>query len=486
MAQYIKQGSIFGRIGTGIGKGLAAQLPEEIQRGRLSHGLKNFEQEHQNLNPMQQLARLSAIPGVTPQMIQSFAELARYNRQGNAFKNSAGGAPGQPGGAQDARSSADLSGVQTANILDQAANAGMPMQGRFNPTQGQALQEGIQPGPQGRNPPNVGGGELANPNPAPPGQPQLTNYNLGDPNAISRTPWSPTQRNAIISGYIDQGFLPEQAQQLASDDERRYLEVPGVVQKQQQEKKNRNQEAEDALTKQLETRLQKSGEGVFTDITGDMLADLRRAMSKAVVNNPNASAEDIAEDFSKRALRLAKTKKEVQGLGATTGWESIFTGDKVLNKLRSYQKSFEDAGNQEEYFNLLRSDFGLSPQGAAVIAYPAKPETKKFIASYKPNNTTWNQYGPLPDANKIDANSRKAALDIAKVMDDDDSVLAIARMLSERDPYFDQRAFFEELSENPSIRLNPRQRQESGMGERDYLPNWGDIKIFPALRRSTK
>src|SRR6187402_2996953 len=119
MAQYVKQGSLFGRIGSGIGKGLAAQLPEEIQRGRLASGLKSFESEHQDLNPMQQIARLSAIPGITPQSIQTFGELAKVNNQGNAFRNAAGQrAPGQMGGM-----SPGLGEVNQANTLDQAANS---------------------------------------------------------------------------------------------------------------------------------------------------------------------------------------------------------------------------------------------------------------------------------------------------------------------------------------------------------------------------
>lgn len=103
----IPQPNIFGRIGTGIGQGLAEQLPKEIERGRLQSGLKQFEQDYQQLTPIQQLARLSAIPGITPQSIQSFQELAKNQNQGNAFRNSGGGAgapipgenPMQPSGS---------------------------------------------------------------------------------------------------------------------------------------------------------------------------------------------------------------------------------------------------------------------------------------------------------------------------------------------------------------------------------------------------
>ena len=87
MAQQIIEnpGSVFGRLGAGLGKGLAEQLPKEVERSRLSSGLKNFEQESGNLNPMQQLARLSSIAGITPQMIQSFGELGKQQLRGNAL-----------------------------------------------------------------------------------------------------------------------------------------------------------------------------------------------------------------------------------------------------------------------------------------------------------------------------------------------------------------------------------------------------------------
>lgn len=76
MAQYIKQGNIFGRIGSGIGKGLAEQVPKEIERNRLAAGLKELEGK-KDLTPFQQFASLAAIPGITPQMIQSGSELLK-------------------------------------------------------------------------------------------------------------------------------------------------------------------------------------------------------------------------------------------------------------------------------------------------------------------------------------------------------------------------------------------------------------------------
>ena len=87
MSYQVKQGDLFGRIGTGFGQGLSDQLPKEMERGRLASGLQQFEQDSAKLSPIQQLARLSAIPGITPQMIQSFGELGRQQSKSNALTN---------------------------------------------------------------------------------------------------------------------------------------------------------------------------------------------------------------------------------------------------------------------------------------------------------------------------------------------------------------------------------------------------------------
>lgn len=84
MAQTIKQGNIFGRIGSGIGKGLAEQVPKEIERNRLASGLNQLGNQ-QGLSPFQQFAQLSSIPGVTPQMIQSGTDLLRQQARGQAL-----------------------------------------------------------------------------------------------------------------------------------------------------------------------------------------------------------------------------------------------------------------------------------------------------------------------------------------------------------------------------------------------------------------
>ena len=63
--------NIFGRLGKGIGQGIADQLPKEIERQRLSSGLKKLgEQDYSSKTPLQIQADLYSIPGITPEIAQ--------------------------------------------------------------------------------------------------------------------------------------------------------------------------------------------------------------------------------------------------------------------------------------------------------------------------------------------------------------------------------------------------------------------------------
>jgi len=94
--QKIKQGNIFGRIGTGFGQGLAEQLPKEVERSRLAYGLEKLANQ-KDLTPFQQFAGLVSQPGSTPQIVQSGTELLRQQARGKALTEFQGqGSQGQP------------------------------------------------------------------------------------------------------------------------------------------------------------------------------------------------------------------------------------------------------------------------------------------------------------------------------------------------------------------------------------------------------
>lgn len=474
MAQQIKQANIFGRIGTGLGRGLAEQLPKEIERERLSSGLQSFEQEHQNLNPMQQLARLSAIPGVTPQTIQSFSELAKVNNQGNFYKNLAGYQPPDrrnPAGPQGSIASSP----QQPNMPQINPQTGLPMQGGFNqqdPQQGQAAVSGQM---QQR----VATRDNLN---------DTSSENTYNPNALSRLPWTPERRNKNIADYILNGALPVEAKELTADDEARERGEAPVLQQRQRENMERTTTARNELDRQLETKLQKTGEEIYPDLTGEAKIKLQRLMNKALRNNANLSIEDAANEFSDRALSTAKAKGKFDTLAKTTGVEALSKGNDINSKLDDYSDAFRKSGNSEEYYNMLKRDpkdpkgagFGLSSEGAATKAFPPSPPLSSYVKNYKNQNMKQTKYGEVVDPKRTEVNARKAANDIAKLLGENDSVLTIGRELRKKDPYFDQDAFYNEMRLiKDEAGLSERQVNELPERNTDWLPTWGDFLILP-------
>ena len=98
MSYQVKPGSLAGRLGSGIGKGLAEQLPQEMERGRLAQGLQQFSKKYPQSPLIQQYANLLSIPGVkeSPQLLQTFGELARLDRRQQAYARHGQQEPGQP------------------------------------------------------------------------------------------------------------------------------------------------------------------------------------------------------------------------------------------------------------------------------------------------------------------------------------------------------------------------------------------------------
>jgi hypothetical protein len=86
MAQYVKQANIFGRIGSGIGKGLGEQIPKEVERNRLATGLKELG-EQKGLSPFQQFAGLVGVAHEHPQVVQSGERILNQQNYLNALKN---------------------------------------------------------------------------------------------------------------------------------------------------------------------------------------------------------------------------------------------------------------------------------------------------------------------------------------------------------------------------------------------------------------
>lgn len=459
MAQQIKQGNIFGRLGTGIGQGLAEQIPKEIERNRLAAGLKEFEQSHQDLSPMQQMARLSSIPGVTPQMIQTFGELAQRQNLSNAYMRRAGVQPGVP---VPQNSSQELKNIQFGQTKP------YPSVQVFN--QQQPVSEGAQREDQKQE------NQVS--------QPQSVQINPLDQRLQPIAPWSEDQVATSNARYLGMGFTPQEADQLTRQAEQRSIDEKRTFQEQQKYLESQQSEVAKDLRASIETRLQKQGTELYNDITGNQLANMEREADRDLVLNPNLTKKDIVENWSKKALELAKTNSQFNALARTTGPEALLKGDEILRKLTAYRDIYKNSGNSEEYQKELMAKFNLSPQGSAAIAFERSPEVKKYIEKHTQTPTRAVLGGELKSPEKAESHARRTAIQISQIMKPEDSLLAIARDLSKKDPDFDQQSFFEQFQQDANkLNLNERQRREIAEGVPGLVPYWGDILVFPWLKK---
>ncbi len=476
MGYKVSQGNIFGRIGEALGNSLSETVPKEIERHRLASGLKDFEQSHESLTPMQQMARLLAIPGITPQGVQSMGELAKQGNTRAAYARSAQAQQAQQ--QQEPQASPDLQRQQFGQLMEQQAQAqqgqpGRAMQQQAQPAQQEPQQRGQlqqQQAPQQQMQP-LQADEF--------GQPQIVPTNPLEERNLTPSPWTPEKRDARISKYINQGFPPEEAQKLAADDESRQMADAAAYKQRNEELKGIRTEAKTELDARIKQKLQKSGEGVYEDLSGKLINDLNRGMERDLRLNPKASVADVAEKWSNKALRIAKNKTKANKLIQTTGSENFIKGKSEINKLKEFGEIMREEGASDDFFNLLQSKGGTSPQGAAQFAYRPTEKVAKYISNFKGTpsiSTGTGRFGVRSDRVNPMEDSRRAAIELQPLIKDGDSLLAIAREMSLHYPDFDQTEFFEQMSEDKDkISLNERQRDEIAEGAQDITPTWGDF-----------
>jgi hypothetical protein len=465
MAYSVKPANIFGRIGTGLGKGLAEQLPKEMERNRLASGLKQLG-EQKDLTPFERFAGLASVASDYPQLLQSGERILNQQANANAYRNLSGNRKPNTGQGEGQAGPASPYVPQNQQEAEWMNRIGINQQQGQQP-QGPRGKQAFQPGREA---------------------PENVNENTFNPSAKTAIPWSQKKMDAEIVNAIDAGILPENAPAYAKDKEARELGLPPVLQQRQKEDQERTATANNELDRQLETKFQKTGEGVYKDLPGEMKINLQREMNKALRTHPDLSIEDAAHEFSKRALSTSKAKGKFDTLAQTTGIEALGKVDSIMNKLKDYSDVFKNSGNSEEYYNMLKRNpddprgagMGFSSEGAASVAFPITPSPNTYIKNYKPQNMKQTKYGEVPDPKRTEANSRKAANDIGRIIGENDSVLTIGRELRKKDPYFDQEAFYDEMRQiKGEIGLNDRQINELPERNTDWLPNWADFLILP-------
>lgn len=201
-------------------------------------------------------------------MVQVFTPSPRAMQAGKVGESIGQGLAKSMGLAQAEKSFADAQGdpMKLATALgrlvsvspDLARAAGPMYQGMLRSLQGQAIREGAGAAGEGQAPMGepmsrvpVSQPEAVMPDfsqvqqqrggaiPVREATPGFHEKSIMAPETLAVPMWSPEQKMQRESFYMDLGFLPEEAQKRAADDESRYLKNPDIYEKRQKQTEER-------------------------------------------------------------------------------------------------------------------------------------------------------------------------------------------------------------------------------------------------------
>jgi len=440
----VKNANAWGRIGEQVGKGLAESIPREVERSRLSSGLNQFSNESANLNPVQQLAQLSAIPGVTPQMLQTFGELARQQSRANAFQ-------GQPGGQQG--------GFQGEQRGGQPQSMGQQQQ--------QQQQMPVSPFPQFQSAPS---------------QPS--------PSITREEPLARAQ----------QGYIPPAQQERYQEAERRFTQRPAFY-------NNDPAQAISEVDREvaIEDQRQQAFERLETKLTGlqekavGALRGRQAALSaQGVPENVYSKIEDqfiqdtkakseggrgspIEQAAKKYGQQLDDIARDYGSVGTIGSWGLTDTSAKKAQQtIKSLQKRFAERGDTENFADQLIAKSGLSPSTAYAMAQPVRDNKELNLAMSKiPFVQRTVQHAgrnPSRGSNEKIEDIQRKTLEISKILSKSlgktGSPLAVAYELQKKG--YDPQIWLDYLTEHADeLDLPPSQQRQ--LAKPDSLTGtWGD------------
>ncbi len=439
MAEIRPGNDVWGRIGQNFGSGVGEGITKENDRSRLASGLSKFEKESEGLTPLQQFTRLAAIPGITPQMIQTVPEILKQQGRRSAYT----GQNGQKGQFNEEGNPQQEPEKFKSNLPVQFGS------NRQRPQTPKIEAEIKIPDNLTTNPSERRGVNESNPLPGAP-----------------RRPWSNERYMGEVGNFLRENpqATIEDAEKIIREKEARELAQPMA----EQDIQNYYEAQQGKLDQGYETLLVRKGVKPG-DIDGETDQRIRNAMYDYIKEHPEVSIHKAAETWSDRTLDLAKAQTQFDKLASKGLLEE--PAEKKLEKLKSLQKIYDRVGNNEGFYNRLISDFSLTPQYAALIAYPRSNSVKEYISSV-----------PRAESAK---DSVSIAANIKDKIGDNDSLLAIAKELKGKVRNFDEGAFFNEIRNNQDkYRLNERQRRELSEAEASIFPSWGDLWLFPIFGSS--
>lgn len=423
----VKQGDIFGRIGTSVGQAVAEQVPKEVERSRLVSGLKQFQQGASSRTPIENLTELYAIPGVTPQMIQSYSELAKQQAKSNALNQYQGqdreqkpsrfpGTENQPQGQPEKKPAPSIT---TRPPIEETLNPYIPK--TYDEIQARAAD--------------------------------LYNKNQGL--------YESNPQNAINAA------IQEDAQAQA-----RSNAVQSV--------RTKEQDVQNKVISGLQGQLKTLGVEVPGNVYSDIEDKAIQAVKPKAQGGRGLTEQQALKEYGKELDEISRQYRDV----ATVGTAKIFSRSPSGNKsaLNALQKGFEKRNDLENFADLMVAKNGLSQSKANYLAYPVNrnKDVNNYLANMKELKPKFSmkkgyptkEISPTLRDNATLAASEKLAFKLNK----DDSLLAIGEELKSRG--YNPSVWMDYIDKNRNhLDLTERQARELGKN-RDFTSSMNDMWMF--------
>lgn len=404
-----QQGNIFGRIGKGIGEGLSKQIPQEVDRYRLSQGLNQLGQQ-KNQTPFQQASQALQIPGITPEMVNTLIPLLQQqNAQQDFLRNQS---QQQQTGVQN---QAQAAPQPTQNIAQPRGAEKQELKTILTPESSALLQETVEP------PSNDAINELAQ------------NYLVTQPN---RFRGDIDKARAQAESDLNRPFTKKLAEQQTA------LNQQGLKDK-----------FDNDFDKYLSSVIQKEGMGKFSDIPGDMIQQ-SLAQAENDFASKKLSKEEAIRKYGNDLLDFAKSKQNLKTMGAKDWWDTSYKEN--LRALDNIRDQFKKHGRIEELQNLMESQLHLSPLNAAYLARPIKDnkQLNNWVAKQPKYKGSYHGGIVAPIDDKI-------IQDAVSNMNKEDSVLALSKAMQPKG--YEPKEFLGAINEaykKGLISLSDSQRRE--------------------------
>lgn len=318
MAQIINDpyvGNIFGRLGKGVGQGLSEQIPKEIERARLSHGLKEIGQ-NKKLTPLERATQLYGLPGGA-EIAPTILPLLREQQQREAYQSRTGGGQTVPTARNVAPTgAAPISPIENAPMQEKPNKGGLVSRTEIERNKSNLLQPYTQEDID-----------------------RVANDILG-----SNMTQDPQQARAIATQELDQNLKAQEEK--ISNLQNTFGQEFGLL---------------------LNSHF---GEGnkVATEIQKDLVDQARY-----LVTEKGMTPREASDKLSTVAQDLGKTYTQLQETGG--GWFSNVNAKNKVRSLKQQEDMFKKYGYGEIFNNLAANSLGVSPQAIASVLEPIKNES---------------------------------------------------------------------------------------------------------------